>query len=134
MPEQEKSPPKVFISYSHDSPGHKRWVAELAVQLRHKGIDAILDQWDLSPGEDVTRFMEEGLRSADRVLMICTSEYVRKANAGQGGVGYERMIVTAALIRDLGTKKFSNRKIPPYPLWQDRMGFSSSPTPERERE
>jgi alkanesulfonate monooxygenase SsuD/methylene tetrahydromethanopterin reductase-like flavin-dependent oxidoreductase (luciferase family) len=29
---------------------------------------------------------------------------------------------------------FSNRKIPPYPLWQDRMGFSSSPAPERERE
>ena len=42
--------PKVFISYSHDSPEHRRWVSELAVKLRHNGIDAILDQWDLGSG------------------------------------------------------------------------------------
>lgn len=29
--------PKVFISYSHDSPEHKQWVSELAARLRHKG-------------------------------------------------------------------------------------------------
>lgn len=98
--------PRIFISYSHDSRDHKQWVAELSTDLRHKGIDVILDQWDLSPGEDVTAFIEENLSSADRVLVICTEEYVRKADAGEGGVGYERMIVTAELIKNLGTKKF----------------------------
>lgn len=98
--------PKVFISYSHDSPEHRRWVSELATKLRHNGIDAILDQWDLGPGADVTQFMERGIIDSDRVLVICTDQYVRKANTAEGGVGYERMIVTAQLVQDLGTDKF----------------------------
>ena len=102
MPEN----PKVFISYSHDSPEHKRWVSELAARLRHNGIDAILDQWDLGLGNDITRFMEHGIVNADRVLVICTNKYVNKANADEGGVGYERMIVNAELVQNLGTDKF----------------------------
>ena len=98
--------PKVFISYSHDSPEHKQWVSELAAQLRHKGIDAILDQWDLGLGDDITRFMERSIVEADRVLVVCTDKYVGKANIGEGGVGYERMIVNAELIQNLGTDKF----------------------------
>jgi hypothetical protein len=38
--------------------------------------------------------------------MICTEKYVAKANDGVGGVGYEAMIVTSELVRDLGTAKF----------------------------
>ena len=97
--------PKVFISYSHDSPEHRRWVSELGAKLRHNGIDAILDQWDLGPGDDVTQFMERGIIDSDRVLVICTDSYVRKANADEGGVGYERMIVTAQLAQNLETNK-----------------------------
>ena len=98
--------PKVFISYSHDSSEHRRWVSELGAKLRHNGVDAILDQWDLGPGDDVTQFMERGIMDSDRVLVICTDSYVKKANAGEGGVGYERMIATAQLVQDLGTNKF----------------------------
>jgi len=98
--------PRVFISYSHDSPAHKQWVAELAARLRRSGIDAILDQWDLSLGDDVTRFMEAGVSGSDRVLVVCTDEYLRKADAGKGGVGYERLIVTAELVQNIGTNKF----------------------------
>ena len=50
--------------------------------------------------------MERGIRDSDRVLVICTDNYVGKANAGEGGVGYERLIVTAQLVQDLGTDKF----------------------------
>lgn len=98
--------PKVFIPYSHDSSEHKRWVSELGTKLRHNGVDAILDQWDLGPGDDITLFIESGLKDCDRVLVICTDTYVSKANTGEGGVGYERQIVTAELIRNLGTNKF----------------------------
>ena len=97
--------PKVFISYSHDSPEHMEWVLKLGTRLRQKGIDAILDQWDLGLGDDLTLFMEHGIRDSDRVLVICTDSYVEKANAGEGGVGYERRIVTAQLVHDLGTDK-----------------------------
>ena len=98
--------PKVFISYSHDSPEHKQWVSELAAGLRRNGVDAILDQWNLGPDDNVPRFMERGIRNSDRVLVICTDSYVRKANADEVGIGYESMIVTEKLVENLGTNKF----------------------------
>lgn len=101
-----KSAPKVFISYSHDTPEHKRWVAELATKLRQNGVDAVLDQWDLQPGKDVPMFMEEQLKECDFALLICTERYVEKANSGTGGVGYEKMIVSAELIKDIDVGKF----------------------------
>ena len=113
--------PKVFISYSHDSPEHKQWVSELAARLRRDGIDAILDQWDLGLGNDVTRFMERGIVNADRVLVICTDEYVNKANAGEGGVDYERMIINAQLVQNLGTDKF-------IPIIRQASGKEKTPT------
>lgn len=98
--------PKVFVSYSHDSPKHKAWVEELATKLVESGIDVILDRWELKPGGDIPKFMEKGLTTADRVLMICSDAYVQKADEGKGGVGYEAMIVTAEMVQDLGTTKF----------------------------
>lgn len=97
--------PKVFISYSHDSQEHKLWVLELATRLRSCGVDAILDQWDLGPGGDLPHFMEQSLSSSSRILMICTERYVQKANAGIGGVGYEKMIVTADTMRQIDSKR-----------------------------
>lgn len=107
MPENEyQKSPKVFVSYSHDTPDHKKWVAELASNLVINGVDVILDQWEVSLGDDVLKFMERSVSDADRVLMICTEDYVKKADEGKGGVGYEATIVTGELVRDLGTSKF----------------------------
>lgn len=97
--------PKAFVSYSHDSQEHKKWVLDFATRLRNNGVDAILDQWDLKPGDDLPRFMENGLISADRILMVCTDKYVSKANSGAGGVGYEKMIVTADLLKTIDSNK-----------------------------
>lgn len=97
--------PKAFISYSHDSQEHKKWVLDLATRLRNNGVDAILDQWDLKAGDDLPHFMERGLASADRVLMVCSEKYVDKANSGAGGVGYEKMIVTADLLKTIDSNK-----------------------------
>lgn len=99
-------PPKVFFSYSHDDKDHKAWVTLLATQLREKGVDVILDQWDTEPGDDLSKFMESGVRDSDRVVMICTEKYVRKVNDGKGGAGYEAMIVSGELIEDQGRRKF----------------------------
>lgn len=98
--------PKVFVSYSRDSPSHKYWVKELAKYLRDNGIDAILDQWDLELGSDLAKFMEQGLSKSDRVLMVLTDNYNEKANSGNGGVGYEKMIATAEILEKKDTNKF----------------------------
>ena len=112
--------PKVFISYSYDTPEHKQWVSELGAKLHRKGVNIILDQWDLGPGDDITQFMERGVRNSDRVLIICTDGYVRKANAGEGGVGYEPMIVTRKLVEDVGTNKF-------IPIIRQALGEDKTP-------
>lgn len=98
--------PKIFISYSHDSEIHKNWVLNLAIKLRQNGIDAILDLWDLRLGEDVARFMEEGILLSDKVLLICSENYCTKADEMKGGVGYEKLMVTGQMVKDLGTSKF----------------------------
>lgn len=98
--------PVVFVSYSHDSPAHKAWVLKLATDLRTNGIDAILDQWDLVLGQDVVAFMSDGIARSDRVLLVCTDPYISKAEAGSGGVGYERLVVTAELVQNIDTRKF----------------------------
>lgn len=97
--------PRVFISYSHDDQAHKNWVLNLATRLVRNGVDVTLDQWDIGLGGDLPHFMESGLTAADRVLAVCTPAYVLKANKGQGGVGYEKMILTAQLMANIGAER-----------------------------
>jgi hypothetical protein len=98
--------PIVFVSYSHDTAEHKRWVGELAAKLVKSGVEVILDQWDTGPGDDLPKFMEKAIGRADRVLLICSDAYVQKADDGQGGAGYEAMIVTGELAKNLAMNKF----------------------------
>jgi hypothetical protein len=97
--------PKVFISYSHDSIEHKKWILSLAIRLRNNGIDAILDQFELKPGDDIPSFMEKYLSNCNKILMVCTENYVSKANTGTGGVGYEKMIITSNLMKNIDENK-----------------------------
>lgn len=43
--------PKVFVS--HASEDKDRFVLEFASRLRHKGIDAWLDKWEMLPGDSL---------------------------------------------------------------------------------
>lgn len=97
--------PKVFISYSHDDIEHKKWVLDLATGLRNNGVESIIDQWELRPGDDLPKFMEENLSNAEYVIMVCTDMYVQKANCGKGGVGYEKMIITAEYLNRIDSSK-----------------------------
>ena len=96
----------VFISYSHDSNEHKKWVLNFSNKLRSSGIDVILDQWDLEFGDDVAVFIESNITDSDKVLIICTDQYNAKANAGRGGTGYEKTIVTRELIDNSQSDRF----------------------------
>ncbi|WP_114137842.1 toll/interleukin-1 receptor domain-containing protein, partial [Escherichia coli] len=104
--QSQRRPPKVFITYSWDSPEHKQWVAQLAGCLRNNGIDAFLDQWNIRGGEDMSVFMERSIREADRVLVICTDRYCYKARGRVGGVGYESHLLTSEIMQEMGTIKF----------------------------
>lgn len=98
--------PKVFVSYSREGCEHEDWVLQLATSLRHQGVDAALDQWDLKPGSDMTLFMESQIRDSDFVILICTPTYAQRSNIPSGGVGYEKSIISAEMLqsRDLKPK------------------------------
>ncbi len=100
--------PKVFISYSWTSPEHEQFVLDLATALTSHGVDAILDKWDLKPGQDKYVFMESMVVDPKvcRVLVICDNKYQEKANARAGGVGTETQIISSELYGKVKQTKF----------------------------
>lgn len=90
--------PTVFISYSWDSQEHKEWVLKLANYLIEKaGCHVLLDQFDLAAGKELTHFMENGLEKADKVIIVLTEEYKKKADARTGGTGFEYSLISQGL-------------------------------------
>ena len=97
---------KTFISYSWDNENHKQWVKDLAQELRSDGIEAILDEWELALGDQLTHFMEKKIQECEYVLIICTPDYCKKSNDRQGGVGYEDHVMTASIYQKENNRKF----------------------------
>ena len=91
---------KVFVSYAWDSEEHKEWVAKLATNLRQHGVDAILDQWDVRLGDELSFFMEQGLTESHLVICVCSDKYIAKADCGLGGAGYEKRILASEMLND----------------------------------
>ena len=91
---------KVFVSYAWDSNEHKQWVAKLATNLREHGVDAILDQWDVRLGDDLSFFMDHGLTKSHLVICVCSDKYIEKADGGSGGAGYEKRILASEMLND----------------------------------
>ena len=99
--------PICFISYSWDSDDHKIWVLRLAEKMRENGVDARLDQWDLSLGYDLYQYLESSISKSDYVVIICTQNYATRANLKVGGVGFEKTIITGELYDNaIDQKKF----------------------------
>ena len=105
-----------------DSVEHNAWVATLAQNLEEEpGYHVIFDQFDLHAGKDLTSFMEDGLR-ADKIVVVVTPDYVRKADERRGGVGYESSIISAELL----AKSASTRIIPVLRWGDERPSFLKS--------
>lgn len=96
----------VFISYAREGEAHNGWVAALATRLRADGVEVLLDQWSLVPGDQLPAFMENGVRNASHVLVVCTPKYKLKSDARDGGVGYEGDIMTAEVFMGEARRKF----------------------------
>jgi len=99
---------KLFISYSWTTSEHEEWVLKLGTELRENGVDVILDKWDLKEGDDAHVFMEKMVtdESVTKVLIICDSGYVKKANNREGGAGVETQIITPEIYQNQKQNKF----------------------------
>lgn len=98
--------PRAFISYTWENPAHKRWVKEIAVKLRLDGVELLLDQWEVAPGDQLAEFMERAVREGDAVLIVCTPSYKNKSDKRAGGVGYEGSVISAELVTRAPRRKF----------------------------
>jgi hypothetical protein len=92
-----KDKPKVFISYSWDSPEHQQWVISLADFINNKGGEAIIDRTHLRYGGHIKTFMLKSILEVDKVLIILTPKYKQKADSQLGGAGYEYNIINDEL-------------------------------------
>jgi hypothetical protein len=98
---QKVGPPKVFLSYSHDSPTHRQQVAALGTSLARDGCDCRLDLHK-NTDEDWPTWMTRQVLDADFVLCICTRTYNERFR-GEGppevgrGAGWEGGLVRRLL-------------------------------------
>ncbi len=95
-------PPRIFISYSHDSPEHVDRVLALVDRLRAEGVDARLDQYEVSPPQGWQLWMEDEIEAADFVLVVATETYEQRRRGrqekGEGlGVRFEGAILSQTL-------------------------------------
>jgi hypothetical protein len=102
------TPPKVFISYSHDSEEHEDRVLALSNRLRQDGFDARIDQYEVSPPEGWPVWMVRQVRESDFVLAICTETYLKRAERreepGKGHGVILESVLTYQQIYDAGSK------------------------------
>lgn len=63
--------PSCFVSYAWGTPEHAQWVLQLAKDLRNADVDVLLDQWSVSPGDNLDRYIER-VMSTDYVVVVGT--------------------------------------------------------------
>jgi len=78
-----------FISYSHDGVEHSRWTMRLVEELMRHGIPSVLDDKDAEIGGAFDKYMADGIAVAPVILLVCSARYVARAEAHEGGVGFE---------------------------------------------
>jgi hypothetical protein len=124
----ETNPPKVMISYTHDSPEHKARALHLANRLRSEGINCHIDEYEPFPPEGWPRWMQRNIDEADFVLVVCTEPYLRrfegKEEPGRGlGGQWEGFMIT----QDLYEAAANNEKFIPIVFSADDANFIPKP-------
>jgi hypothetical protein len=95
------TPLKVFISYKWEGAIQNRWTERFATDLRHAGINAILDRWEVKLGDSFTGYMTSKIAESDVILFIVTTkavEAIENAQDGSGALKFEIQLATARRI------------------------------------
>jgi hypothetical protein len=129
----------LFVSYSWDSEHHKVQVENLVERLKADGFNVV---WDGNQrlGTRLTQFMENSIDSTDYTIFICTEKYKEKADARNGGAGYETNVITGLLYNTKDEHKFipvlfAGRWETALPLWAaSKLGVDLSKSETYERE
>lgn len=115
---------RVFISYKWQDEIRNKWVERLYTDLRSRGIDAILDKFEVAPGQSFSDYMTKSISGSDHVLFIVTPASVEAVESGQGALAFEMQLANA---RRLAEKRgfsiipiFREGNATPTYLWDHR--------------
>lgn len=114
----DANPPKVFISYSHDSPEHVARVLKLSDALCNWGIDCHIDQYELAPANWLS-WMEHHIKNSEFVLIVCTEKYCNRFEGREtrpSGVGWEGGVISTQLYQ---RQKYETAKFIPIVFSQE---------------
>jgi hypothetical protein len=127
MTDSDPKPPKVFISYAHESDEHAARVLAFADQLVRNGLDVILDQYNPVPKEGGPAWMQNGLNNADYVLLICSPAYYRRVMRKEApGIGLGAQWEGAAIYNSLYNNNLQGHKYIPVVL----SGYATADVPD----
>ncbi len=94
LPMSSLTPPRVLISYSHDSDAHSKRVLDFSGRLRRNGIDCRIDQYIANPSEGWPLWMDKQVEEADFVLVLFTERYAtRSREPRKSGVRFESVLI-----------------------------------------
>lgn len=94
-------PPKVFVSYVHESRDHQDRVVAFARFLREQGVDAVLDVWSAGSRHDWYAWAIREMTDAAYVVVVASPTY-RAVGDGSGAPDRNRGVQSeAALLREL---------------------------------
>jgi hypothetical protein len=113
MTDPDQTAPAVFVSYTHDSDGHKNRVGELATRLRAEGVDCELDQWIVSPPEGWPKWMLKNVMTSKFVIVVCTELYFRRVTGLDEGSGLGSKWEGALITQELYDAGGANTKFIP---------------------
>ena len=106
-------PPRVFVSYAHETEQHAEAVRSLWILLRSLGIEAKLDRPAAERRQDWPVWMMSEVRVADFVLVVASAAYRQRAEAAvppdEGrGAQFEAALIREEVYadRDAALRKF----------------------------
>ncbi|WP_224995497.1 SEFIR domain-containing protein [Cesiribacter sp. SM1] len=82
---------KVFVTYSWDGEEHEKKVLSFTLYLIEKGFDAKVDKIELQEqtGLNFRRMMHDIFLHSDKIIIVLSKNYKKKAENNEGGVGIE---------------------------------------------
>lgn len=86
-------PISIFVSYAYDDKEHKERVESFVEMLRQMGFNATMDSLLKSKYPDIDKMMIHGL-SLDKIIVVLSPEYKRKADNFEGGVWTEFKMIS----------------------------------------
>src|SRR5215831_16790063 len=103
MEAELKIAPQVFLSYRHESDEHRLWVKNFAQNLRHNGINALLDEWEINLGDSIADFASSAIFRVQAMLFLITEASVAAVESDEKSrsvVKFEFQIANARRYKD----------------------------------